>query len=629
MFTGIIEEVGKVAQVTRNSQSYSLAFEADCVLDGTVVGDSIAVDGVCLTVTQLTDGRFEVGLAPETLSRTTLGELVEGDRVNLERPLTPSSRMGGHFVQGHIDGTGIILERQRDGDSVRLEIEFDPAQMRYVANKGFIAVDGISLTVIDAKEDRFSLMLVAYTQEHVTLAGKKVGDLVNIEVDILAKYVDRRPSTVDRATSGVARRTAYPVDPRWIPTNPGEPGVDGSNIDAALSDLKRGRMIIVVDDESRENEGDLVVAAEFATPEIINFMAREARGLICVAMIGADLDRLRLPLMVAQANNISRFGSPFTISVDAREGVTTGISSFDRARTIGVLINPATTTADLSSPGHIFPLRAHDDGVNGRRGHTEAGVDLTRAAGLAPAAVICEIMADDGTMARRDDLEIFASRHKLQMVSIEEIVQLDIQRRPAPSFQQSDTASLPTRFGEFTVSAFRDKEGREHLALHVGDLTDAPLVRVHSECLTGDVLGSLRCDCGDQLASAMRTISEEGRGVILYLRQEGRGIGLSNKIKAYALQDEGMDTVEANHCLGFSADLRDYSVAASMLLDLGVDRLRLMTNNPHKVTNLEANGIEVVERVPLQMASRPENQRYLETKASKLAHILSGGLNRS
>ncbi|MFV1980880.1 MAG: GTP cyclohydrolase II [Rhodothermia bacterium] len=415
------------------------------------------------------------------------------------------------------------------------------------------------------------------------------------------------------------------------------------SIEVALEDLRRGRMIIVVDDESRENEGDLVVAAEFATPEVINFMAKEARGLICVAMTGSDLDGLGLPLMVRQTDNVSRFGSPFTISVDAREGVTTGISAFDRARTIEALINPSTTSADLSSPGHIFPLRAHDDGVDGRRGHTEAGVDLARAAGLAPASVICEIMADDGTMARRDELETFATLHNLRVVSIEQLSQLDIHRSHARSFQQSDTASLPTRFGDFTVSAFRDKEGREHLALYVGDLGNlgdglngdpghpahtAPLVRVHSECLTGDVLGSLRCDCGDQLASAMRTISEEGRGVILYLRQEGRGIGLTNKIKAYALQDEGMDTVEANHCLGFSADLRDYSVAASMLLDLGVDRLRLMTNNPHKVADLESNGIEVVERVPLQTARRPENRRYLETKASKLAHILSGGVGR-
>ena len=403
----------------------------------------------------------------------------------------------------------------------------------------------------------------------------------------------------------------------------------------ALDALRRGRMIVLVDDESRENEGDIVVAAEFATPEAINFMAREARGLVCVAMTGPDLDKLGLSLMVPNANNASRFGSPFTVSVDAREGVTTGISAFDRARTIEVLIDPNSTARDLSAPGHIFPLRAHENGIEGRRGHTEASVDLMRAAGLKPAAVICEIMADDGGMARGDQLIEFARRHDIPVVSIEQMEELTIDRPSSRDVKPVDSAFLPTRFGDFTASAFRDAEGREHLALSLGwngalptngSATRArrdPLVRVHSECLTGDVLGSLRCDCGDQLRASMARIAQEGRGVILYLRQEGRGIGLANKIMAYALQDDGLDTVEANTCLGFSPDLREYAVAAGMLRSFGIDRVRLMTNNPHKVADLEANEITVSERVPLEVARRPENARYLDTKARKLDHTLA------
>ena len=395
------------------------------------------------------------------------------------------------------------------------------------------------------------------------------------------------------------------------------------SITEALKRLKEGEMIVVVDDESRENEGDLVVAAEFATPEVINFMAREARGLVCVAMTGADLDRLGLALMVAQTTNGSRFGSPFTVSVDAREGVTTGISAFDRARTVEVLIDPESTAADLSSPGHIFPLRAHARGVHGRRGHTEAGVDLAVAAGLYPAAVICEIMNDDGSMARRDDLEVFAERHDLPIVTVDQVAGANIARAETPSVQAMDSARLPTSAGEFEVTAYRDPSGQAHLALTMGEVNENPLVRLHSECLTGDVLGSLRCDCGDQLHAAMDAIAEEGAGVILYLRQEGRGIGLANKIRAYALQDDGLDTVEANHSLGFSADLREYATAAAILTSMGVSSVKLMTNNPTKVRGLEQNGIVVERRVSLETGRRPENASYLKVKAQKLDHILN------
>lgn len=399
--------------------------------------------------------------------------------------------------------------------------------------------------------------------------------------------------------------------------------VTTNSIESALQALRDGRPIVVVDDESRENEGDVVVAAEHATADAINFMAREARGLVCVAMTGRDLDRLELPMMVPTSDNASRFGSPFTVSVDARTGVTTGISAFDRARTVRVLIDPTATGADLSSPGHMFPLRAHEAGVLARRGHTEAGVDLAQLAGLYPAAVICEIMGEDGAMARGGQLRHFAEAHGLELVTIEALAQYRIGLMDEREVLALDTARLPTRFGEFQVTTYRDKQGLDHLFLRHGNGGEgSPLVRIHSECLTGDVLGSLRCDCGDQLDSALRQISESGNGALVYLRQEGRGIGLANKIRAYALQDEGMDTVEANTCLGFVPDLRDYGVAASMLLQQGIDEVRLMTNNPRKMSDLDANGIHVVERVPLVAAERPENSRYLRTKAEKLEHLL-------
>jgi len=396
-----------------------------------------------------------------------------------------------------------------------------------------------------------------------------------------------------------------------------------NTIEEALADLQIGKPIIVVDDEDRENEGDLLVAAQFATPEVINFMAREARGLICIAMTGPTLDRLDIPLMVSAAQNSSGFGSPFTISVEARTGVTTGISAHDRARTVQVLIDPTSTAADIATPGHMFPLRAHPNGVLARRGHTEAGIDLTRLAGLIPAAVISEIMAEDGSMARLPALRQFAAEHELKIISIEALVTYRLQQEARSAVTRVDSAQLPTRFGQFRVTAYRDSQNREHLLLSLGDVsTEPPLVRLHSECLTGDVLGSLRCDSGEQLQNALHRIAQEGRGMLLYLRQEGRGIGLANKIRAYALQDRGLDTVEANLCLGFLPDQRDYAIAAAMLRDQGVTAVRLMSNNPHKVADLEANQIQVVERVPHQVQARPENQFYLQTKAKKLNHQL-------
>ncbi len=412
-----------------------------------------------------------------------------------------------------------------------------------------------------------------------------------------------------------------------------------TTIDDALRALQAGRFVIVVDDEDRENEGDLVIAADFATPEAINFMAREGRGLICVALTGARLDQLGLPLMVPHARNRSGFGTAFTLSVEARWGVTTGISAHDRARTIAALIDPADGPADLVSPGHIFPLRARDGGVLERGGQTEAAVDLARLAGLTPAGAICEIMAEDGTMARRPALEAFAERHDIPLVSVAEL--RDYRRaheegRPlgerasSPVLRVAETM-LPTTHGSFRLYAYTpiaQPDREPDLALVRGNLAPdadagrAPLVRLHSECLTGDVFGSRRCDCGPQLDAALAAVAAEERGVILYLRQEGRGIGLLAKLHAYALQEQGLDTVEANEQLGLPIDAREYATAAAILRDLGVTRLRLLTNNPRKVAGLSAAGLTVAARVPSLIAPSPENARYLATKRDRLGHLL-------
>lgn len=394
-------------------------------------------------------------------------------------------------------------------------------------------------------------------------------------------------------------------------------------INQAITDLREGKFVIIVDDEDRENEGDLAIAAQFATPEAVNFMTRYGRGLVCAAMSADRLDALQLPLMVPAHQNSSGFGTAFTVSVEARTGVTTGISAHDRARTIQVLADPDTTAADLARPGHIFPLRANPEGVLARTGQTEASVDLMRLADLEPAAAICEVMNEDGTMARMPDLERFAEMHDIGIVTIADLVayrqQLD------PLNERGPMTRLPTGHGEFTVTTY-DAPGSPSpdLALRMGNVTsgDPVLVRVHSECLTGDVFGSARCDCGDQLRLAMEQIAAAGCGVLLYMRQEGRGIGLTNKLRAYHLQDQGLDTVEANEQLGFPADLRTYDTAAHILRDLGVRSIRLLTNNPAKVAGLTAHGIEVVERLPIEVVAGLHNRHYLDIKRTKMRHIL-------
>jgi len=392
-----------------------------------------------------------------------------------------------------------------------------------------------------------------------------------------------------------------------------------ATIPEAIEDIKAGKIIIIVDDEGRENEGDLAIAAEKVTPEAINFMAKEARGLICMPVIGERLEELRIPMMVQ--DNTARFSTAFTISIEAKHGVTTGISAQDRATTIKTVINPATKPDDIARPGHVFPIKARPGGVLVRAGHTEAVVDLARMAGLYPAGVICEIMNEDGSMARLRQLEEIAVKYNMKMVSVADLI--TYRRRHEKLVHRVAEAKLPTRFGEFTVMAYRSTiDPDEHLALVYGDVKsgDPVLVRVHSECLTGDVFASLRCDCGQQLAMAMQAVVAEGKGVVLYMRQEGRGIGLHNKLRAYALQDQGMDTVEANELLGFAADLRDYGIGAQILADIGLERIRLLTNNPRKVVGLEGHGLKVVETVPIVAPPNIYNASYLETKGAKLGH---------
>ena len=396
-----------------------------------------------------------------------------------------------------------------------------------------------------------------------------------------------------------------------------------STIDEALLDIRKGKLVILVDDEDRENEGDLCIAAEKATPQVINFMAKHGRGLVCLSLTEERVRQLQLPLMVS--DNTSAFKTAFTVSIEAKRGVTTGISAADRATTVLTAISDDAKPEDLARPGHVFPLQAKKGGVLVRTGQTEGSVDLARLAGLKPAGVICEVMNDDGTMARMPDLELFAKKHNLRIVTIADLIRYRLQNESL--VHRAAITTLPTIYGgEFQAIAYENEVDRQqHLALVKGDIRseDAVLVRVHSECLTGDVFGSQRCDCGDQLHTAMRMVAKEGKGVIVYMHQEGRGIGLINKMKAYALQDQGKDTVEANLALGFEPDLRDYGLGAQILRDLGIRKIRLMTNNPKKIVGLQGYGLEVIERIAIECKPGKRNINYLKTKKKKMGHLLS------
>lgn len=394
-----------------------------------------------------------------------------------------------------------------------------------------------------------------------------------------------------------------------------------NTIEEAIADIAKGKMVILVDDEDRENEGDLCMAAEKVTPEAINFMAKYGRGLICLSLTPKRVEELELPMMVD--HNTSPLGTAFTVSIEAKSGVTTGISAADRARTILTAIDPKTKPNDLVRPGHVFPLKARPGGVLQRAGQTEGSVDLARLAGLYPAGVICEIMNDDGTMARVPELMEFAKTHNLKIVTIKDLIKYRMKRESL--VKRFATVKLPTKYGEFTAIAYSNEiDNNIHIALVMGEIKpeDEILVRVHSQCLTGDVFGSKRCDCGEQLHKAMEMVNKEGKGVVLYMRQEGRGIGLMNKLKAYELQEKGLDTIEANAKLGYKPDLRDYGIGAQILVDLGVRKMRLMTNNPKKIVGLKGYGLKVVERVPIEVEPNKKNIAYLKVKKKKLGHLL-------
>ena len=662
MFTGIVTGLGELLE-RRFDPAKSverLSFTAPGHTEGLALGGSIAVNGVCVSAVDIEGDRISVELIAETLARTTLGQLSIGDRLNLERCLPSGARLDGHVVQGHVDGLATLQERE--DQSGRHRFLLDPELAPYIAEKGSIAIDGVSLTVTAvaapaSEQPWFEVGLIPTTLAETTLGVKSIGDQVNIEVDVLAKYTRRMLQfdqhlaakdlgAGDTGTENLDENSEEVMAVPAVP-QPETPAPVLDPIDVALNELAAGRPVIVVDDADRENEGDIIFPAAMATEELMAMTVRHTSGVICVPMTPERAEHLGLPPMVT--DNQDPKGTAYTISADAATGVSTGISAADRARTVRVMADPATGAADLSRPGHIFPLIADPRGVLGRDGHTEAAVDLCRLAGLPEVGVIAELTHDDGRMMRLPALRDFADEHQFALISIADLIVYRGGSRKPDSAMESVAASwdapadvisalvtpgpvvtLPTDHGVFAAQVWTEHAtGHEHMLISARsdapgegrEDASRPLIRMHSECVTGDVLGSQRCDCGTQLASALESIQRDG-GHLLYLRgHEGRGIGLANKMRAYKLQEEGADTVEANEMLGLAAELRDFTGAAAILHAAGIRRLRLMTNNPMKVESLRGAGLDV-ELVPSTGVVHDTNRRYLQTKRDRMRHTL-------
>ncbi len=647
MFTGIVTGLGTVTERRPAEGVDRLTFTAPGHLAGLQPGGSIAVDGVCVSAVTLDQEAetISVDLIPETLRRTTLGGLDAGHTVNLERCLPSGARLDGHVVQGHVDGLGTLLER--DPADGRHRFGLDAGLAPYLAEKGSIAVDGVSLTVtaVSAPGEQqpwFEVGLIPTTLAETTLGGLEIGGRVNLEVDVLAKYARRMLGFQQPAQPLSADR---PVTPPPVIAQPDDPAPVLDRVELALEQLAAGRPVIVVDDAARENEGDIIFPASSATEELMAFTIRHSSGVLCAPMTAQRAEHLRLPAMVAE--NQDPKGTAYTISCDAAADrhpqITTGISAADRALTSRLLAAPSAQPEDLTRPGHLFPLIAHPEGVLGRTGHTEAAVDLCALAGAPAVGIIAELTHDDGRMMRLPALREFADAHGLALISIEDLVRhrggTVPEQAPAPvdpaalaqepTVEPGPVVTLPTDHGTFAAQVWTERRtGHEHMLISAAGhhpqqngRTPRPLIRMHSECATGDVFGSRRCDCGTQLASALESIQRDG-GHLLYLRgHEGRGIGLANKMRAYKLQEEGADTVEANEMLGLPAEQRDFTGAAAVLHAAGITRLQLLTNNPEKVRVLQEAGLEV-EQVPSSGVVHEANRRYLETKRDRMHHLL-------
>lgn len=662
MFTGIIETTGTVIGVEPRGDSAVLRLHAGTAAHQLPTGGSLAVDGVCLTATPTADPEvFVADVMGESLARTTLGSLEPGARVNLERCLPAGGRFDGHIVQGHVDGIGTVLAvtEHPAWTVIRVEIPADLAPL--LAQKGSIALAGVSLTVTrtspaQASEHWFEVGIIPATRRATTLGTVTPGDRLNLETDAVAKYLlrarafdaevlgtgessawtppapdevtDPAPDTAPRGASTAAEELApsasQPEPHQPVPADGRDPGLD--TVAEAVAAIAAGGLAVVVDDEQRENEGDLIGAAGMLRAEAVGFLIRHSSGVLCAPMTAERADALDLPPMVAR--NQDPKGTAYTVTCDATEGVSTGIGAADRARTLQVLADPATVPDDLTRPGHVLPLRAHPGGVRSRAGHTEAAVELTRLAGLAPVGCIAEVVHDDGSLMRFPDLRAFATAHGLPMISIEDLA-AHLDRLEATPLRGTDPVVVPTEHGPFAMRAWTMPDGAEHLSATAVDAHGAPLrpspeslVRLHSECLTGDVFASRRCDCGAQLDAALELLAREG-GTLVYLRgHEGRGIGLANKLRAYALQEEGLDTVDANLALGLPVEARDFSGAAAVLRELGLERIRLVSNNPAKAHALGRHGIRVTGLVPDRIPPVPENARYLDTKRERMGHLL-------